>query len=59
MIEPTGAENATAPTQSGPAPPPPSVTPPPAEGTKALTADEQMAIYEQDLKEHDWGHQPC
>jgi len=24
-----------------------------------LTADEQMALYEQDLKENDWGHQPC
>jgi hypothetical protein len=24
-----------------------------------LTAEEQMALYEQDLKENDWGHQPC
>ena len=24
-----------------------------------LTPEEQMALYEEDLKEHDWGHQPC
>jgi hypothetical protein len=24
-----------------------------------LTAEEQMALYEEDLKESDWGHQPC
>jgi hypothetical protein len=26
---------------------------------KDLTPDEQMALYEDDLKENDWGHQPC
>jgi len=26
---------------------------------KPLTADEQMELYEKDLKENDWGHQPC
>jgi hypothetical protein len=26
---------------------------------KKLTADEQMALYEKELKENDWGHQPC
>ena len=26
---------------------------------KALTAEEQMALFEKDLKENDWGHQPC
>jgi hypothetical protein len=30
----------------------------PTEANK-LSADEQMALYEQDLKENDWGHQPC
>jgi hypothetical protein len=30
----------------------------PAESNK-LSAEEQMALYEQDLKENDWGHQPC
>jgi hypothetical protein len=24
-----------------------------------LTAEEQMALYEESLKETDWGHQPC
>ena len=27
--------------------------------SKKLTAEEQMAQYEDDLKENDWGHQPC
>jgi len=26
---------------------------------KILTPEEQMALYEKDLKENDWGHQPC
>ena len=26
---------------------------------KKLTVEEQMALYEKDLKENDWGHQPC
>ena len=25
----------------------------------ALTPEEQMALYEKELKENDWGHQPC
>jgi hypothetical protein len=24
-----------------------------------LTPEEQMALFEKDLKENDWGHQPC
>lgn len=24
-----------------------------------LTPEEQMALYEKELKENDWGHQPC
>ena len=24
-----------------------------------LSEEEQMALYEEDLKESDWGHQPC
>jgi hypothetical protein len=24
-----------------------------------LTKEEQMALYEKELKETDWGHQPC
>lgn len=30
----------------------------PAKG-KSLTPEEQMALYEKELKENDWGHQPC
>jgi len=26
---------------------------------RALTPEEQMALFEKDLKENDWGHQPC
>lgn len=26
---------------------------------KELSPAEQMELYEKDLKEHDWGHQPC
>jgi hypothetical protein len=26
---------------------------------RELTPEEQMALYEKELKETDWGHQPC
>jgi hypothetical protein len=26
---------------------------------KQLTPEEQMALFEKDLRENDWGHQPC
>jgi hypothetical protein len=26
---------------------------------KELTPEEQMALFEKELKEKDWGHQPC
>ena len=26
---------------------------------KKLTPEEKMALFEKDLKENDWGHQPC
>ena len=29
------------------------------EAPKKLTPEEQMARFEDDLKENDWGHQPC
>jgi hypothetical protein len=35
----------------------PAPAPPVTE--KKPTAEEQMAAYEEDLKENDWGHQPC
>lgn len=31
----------------------------PTPPVKKLTPEEQMALYEDDLKENDWGHQPC
>lgn len=35
--------------------------PPVAEATPApkISPEDQMALYENDLKENDWGHQPC
>ena len=36
-------------------PAPPAATPP----ATALTPEEQMALFEKELKETDWGHQPC
>jgi len=41
--------------------PPPPAEPPagPAVDPKQLTPEEQMALFEKDLKENDWGHQPC
>jgi hypothetical protein len=45
--------------QAAPAKPPPaSATAAPAD-PKQLTPEEQMALFEKDLKENDWGHQPC
>jgi hypothetical protein len=44
-----------------PAQPPVAATPG-AESAPAappLTPEEQMALFEQELKETDWGHQPC
>ena len=37
-------------------------TPEPVSATdspKVLSAEEQMERFEEDLKENDWGHQPC
>ncbi|MCB1077719.1 MAG: hypothetical protein KDM63_20410 [Verrucomicrobiae bacterium] len=31
----------------------------PTEEPRELTAEEQMARFEDALKEEDWGHQPC
>lgn len=42
-------KNATPPTGDAPKVPP----------KRELTPEEQMALYEEDLKETDWGHQPC
>ena len=34
-------------------------SPPEKKSAKSLTPEEQMARYEDELKETDWGHQPC
>jgi hypothetical protein len=30
-----------------------------AKPASQLTPEEQMALFEKELKENDWGHQPC
>ena len=41
-----------------PATPDAAAATPPVPPNK-LTPEEQMAAFEKDLKENDWGHQPC
>jgi len=45
--DPATAAGSTAPEPAAAVPSPP------------LTPEEQMALYEKELKETDWGHQPC
>jgi len=33
--------------------------PKPPAGKTVLSSEEQMERFEEDLKENDWGHQPC
>jgi hypothetical protein len=40
-------------------PPKPDEKPEEKKPERELTPEEQMAQYEEDLKESDWGHQPC
>jgi hypothetical protein len=58
MIEPPPAGNigpkGNSDSDAKPAGPPAASPPPPK-----LTAEEQMALFEKELKENDWGHQPC
>ena len=46
-----------------PSPKAPAGALPPAADAKPpampLTPEEQMALFEKELKENDWGHQPC
>jgi hypothetical protein len=54
--------DAPIPANPPPAPPPVDVAAPPTPATppaSQLTIEEQMAAFEKDLKENDWGHQPC
>jgi hypothetical protein len=55
------AENSPEPKPDAPPTPPPvitSATEPTIDPSK-LSPEEQMALFEKDLKENDWGHQPC
>jgi len=40
-------------------PAPETAATPQAAPAKELTPEEQMAAFAEDLKEKDWGHQPC
>lgn len=44
---------------SQPAPVPENSAPEENPSATELTPEEQMALYEKELKESDWGHQPC
>ncbi|HWA85359.1 MAG TPA: hypothetical protein VG710_03990 [Opitutus sp.] len=39
--------------------PPPAAKKPDAPAPPALTPEEQMEAFARELKENDWGHQPC
>ena len=41
------------------APSPPASSPAVQPANSTLSEDEQMALFEAELKEKDWGHQPC
>jgi len=58
---PLGGKPQGPPEPSQPAPDgqPPGSPPPGGQPQGSLTPEEQMALYEEDLKENDWGHQPC
>jgi len=52
------------PPNPGPIAPPAGIASTPAADSAAvaanrLTPEEQMALFEKELKENDWGHQPC
>lgn len=58
-VDPEGGAHAGPETKAGAAKP--SIAGESAEliDARALTAEEQMARFEEALKESDWGHQPC
>jgi hypothetical protein len=51
-VTPTPQQADVSATPDAPAKEPPATV-------KPLTPEEQMALYEEQLKEDDWGHQPC
>jgi hypothetical protein len=56
--QPSPTVNTGQPSNVTPVAPAPALTAGSTEPRK-LTPEEQMALYENDLKENDWGHQPC
>ncbi len=59
---PDGASAATPPSPATPAAAtgqPPNPAPAAVPAARPLTPEEQMEAFAQDLKENDWGHQPC
>ncbi len=54
---PPGAPSSVSSSAAASATPPPKPTEPVA--VNQLTPEEQMALFEKELKENDWGHQPC
>jgi hypothetical protein len=52
--DPAAPEPRTDAVSAGAVPPVPAAPP-----AAKLTPEEQMALFEKDLKENDWGHQPC
>ena len=65
MTEPSRASDAPPVPPAAPASPPAPSNPPPAADADAtrpageLSPEEQMERFAQELKETDWGHQPC
>ena len=55
MSEPQDEASQPQKQEGGPGP----TTAPEGPEPKKLTPEEQMALYEKELKENDWGHQPC
>ncbi len=62
ISEPSPPENPPKPAPASPvsaAPASPAPPPEPIVAPNPLSPEEQMALFEKELKETDWGHQPC
>lgn len=56
---PNVAADAPQPAVTPGTPPPADSIPTESKPVSQLTPEEQMALFEKELKETDWGHQPC
>lgn len=59
MSEPVQREKESPPVAGAVPPPTPANSPEKMPDAAALSPEEQMARFEDALKESDWGHQPC